>query len=437
MTVNQQHFDYEPVAPSRRARAREGWGGEADAEEIAAAGPRAESSADAATRDTELDARGTGSRSTESAAGFSPFSARAGGRAGGLRRAHALTYAGLFLFTAVLFFRPYEFLPLPKNLAYWFAVLTLAVFLPSQLAAERTLTARPREVNLVLLLCGAALLSIPLAKGSRLEAWNTFSDVFIRAMLVFVVIINAVRTERRLKGLMLLSLGSGCVLAAGALNNYRLGNLTVEGYRVEGVIGGMFENPNDMALHLVTMLPFAVALLFGSRGVLRKLFFGACAALMMAGMVVTFSRGGFLAMVAAFLTLAWTLGRRNRAAVVALACVTLVAFLLLAPGNYAGRIFSIFDRSYDAFGSADARQALLQRSILVALRNPLFGVGMGNFQFVSFRNQVTHNTYTQVAAEMGMVALVIYTMFVLTPLRHLRRIVRETFDARRSSRFHY
>ena len=70
--------------------------------------------------------------------------------------------------------------------------------------------------------------------------------------------------------------------------------VTVEGYRVEGDLGGMFGNPNDMALHLVTMVPLAVALLLATRSISAKLFYGACAALMVAGTVVTFSRGGFL-----------------------------------------------------------------------------------------------------------------------------------------------
>ena len=87
-----------------------------------------------------------------------------------LRSAHAFTFAGLFLFTFVLFYRPYEYIPLPTNLAFWFAILTLAVFVPSQLGAEGNLTARPREVNLVLLFVLTGLLSIPLAKGSPAEA---------------------------------------------------------------------------------------------------------------------------------------------------------------------------------------------------------------------------------------------------------------------------
>ncbi|HEX6183668.1 MAG TPA: O-antigen ligase family protein [Pyrinomonadaceae bacterium] len=354
-----------------------------------------------------------------------------------LRPAHAFTFAGLFLFTFVLFYRPYEYIPLPTNLAFWFAALTLVVFVPSQLAAEGSLTARPREVNLVLLLAATGLLSIPLAKGSPGEAWATFSDIFLRAVLIFIFIVNTVRTERRLRWMLLLSVGSAVALGAAALYDFRAGRLTVEGYRVEGSLGGIFENPNDMALHLVTMTPIALAMGFGARGLLRKALYWGAAALMVAGTVVTYSRGGFLALAASTLVLAWTLGRRNRFAVVAGACVLTLGLLLLAPGNYGARIFSIYDRSLDAHGSADARQALLMRSVLVAVRNPLFGVGMGNFAYVSFRNQVTHNAYTQVAAEMGAAALVIYMLYIVTPLRRLRVVVRETFEARRTSRFYY
>jgi O-antigen ligase len=354
-----------------------------------------------------------------------------------MRRGHALTYAGLFFFTALLYFRPHDYITLPASLTYWVALFTLAVFVPAQFAKEGNLTARPREVNLVLLLCLTALLSMPLAKASRVEAWNTFTGIFLRAVAMFIVMVNVVRTERRLKGLMLLSLGAGCMMALGALNNYRLGNFMVEGYRVEGVVSGIFGNPNDMALHLVTMLPLAVALIFAARGFVRKAFYGASAVLLVAGTVVTFSRGGFLAMLAVLFTLAWTLGRKHRMEVVVLSLLFAAAFIALAPGNYSNRVLSIFDHGRDAFGSADARQELLKLSIKVALRNPLFGVGMGNFPFVSFRNQVSHNAYTQVAAEMGMWALVVYTMFIITPLRRLRRISHETFDARRDTRFYY
>src|SRR4028119_733489 len=105
-----------------------------------------------------------------------------------LENGHALTYAGLFVFTAMLFFRPYEVIPalagLSSPVALIIALFTMAVFLPSQWLLEGRLTARPTEVNLLLLLCLAALLSIPLSISPG-ESWVAFSDTFIKAVFIF------------------------------------------------------------------------------------------------------------------------------------------------------------------------------------------------------------------------------------------------------------
>src|SRR5256714_1694139 len=365
-------------------------------------------------------------------------------RAGGepnwvLRRGHMLSYLGLFLFTAVLYFRPYELFPALSsfnNMAFVLAVATLVNFFPLPMALGGTLTAPPREGHLLLLVCLPALLSIPLAID-RGMAWDTFSGNFIKAVLMFVVMVNAVRTERRLKVLMLLALAVSLFLSVGALEDYYSGNLAVESYRVAGRIGGLFDNPNDLALHLVTMIPVAVALLLGARGVARKLAYGVCAAPMLAAITVTFSRGGFLGLVAASTVLAWKFGRRNRFVVVAVMLVAVTLFLALAPGNFPARILSIFIPSLDPVGSSGARQQLLIKSVLVALRHPLLGIGMGNFPIVSIHDQVTHNAYTQVASEMGMAALVLYVLLIVSPLKRLREIEAQTYEARRTSRFFY
>ena len=357
-----------------------------------------------------------------------------------LKRGHSLSYAGLFLYTTFVYFRPYELSPSLAPLVwvtFWLAVATLIVFIPSQLALEGTLTARPREVNLVLLLTLTALLSIPLAIDPAV-AWATFNFVFIKAVLMFIVMVNVLRTERRLKGLILLALAVGCMISASAFNDYRLGNFTVEGYRVVGNIGGMFGNANDMALHLAIMVPIAIVLFLSTRNVLKKALYGACILLMVAGTFVTYSRGAFLGLACAGVVLAYKLGRRNRLLVIGLIIFAIAVTLVLAPGDYAVRLVSIFDHSLDRTGSAQQRQALLFRSIWIALNNPIFGVGMGNFHIVSIRGLVSHNSYTQVAAEIGFPALIIYTLFMIAPYKRLRRIEHETFTAtRHGSRFYY
>ncbi len=357
------------------------------------------------------------------------------------KHGHLFSYLGLFLFTVVLYFRPYELIPALASftsLAYWIAIATIAVFVPSQLALEGSLTARPRELNLVLLLALAALLSMPLAIQPA-EAWETFNKEFVKAVLMFIVMLNVVRTEARLKGLLLLSLAISCLLSISAVSDYSAGRFAQEGGRIGGIVGGMFGNPNDMALYLVTATPIAVALMFSTRNALMKIVYAGCVLLTMAGNVVTFSRGGFLGLMGVAAVLAWKIGRRNRLLMVVLIFAATLGFMLLAPGEYTNRLGSIVGRGSDLVGaaSADSRQALLIRSILITLRHPLLGVGMGNFHFVSIHELVSHNAYTQVSAEMGIFALVIYVLFMLSPFKRLREIERENYQTRRQTRIYY
>jgi O-antigen ligase len=356
-----------------------------------------------------------------------------------LKRGHALSYAGLLLFTVVLYLRPAEFYPsrLTTSLALIIALATLGFFLPTQLSLEGTLTARPPEVNLVLLFCLTALLSIPLAINP-FTAWLEFSGTFIRCIVMFIVIINSVRTKARLQVLLFVALASGVWLSVVAISDYRLGLATVEGYRTGGTGSGIFGNTNDMALHVLTLLPVAIALMFGTRSLTRKLFFGACAAVMLAAIVLSYSRGAFLGLIIVLVFMAMKLGRRHRFGIVFTVLLLASAVLLLTPDNYGGRLLSIFVPSLDRSGSADARRGELFRSLYIALRHPLLGIGMGNYQTeMSYTNHVTHNAYTQVAAEMGVAALVCYTMFIVAPLRKLGQISRETFETRHNSNYYY
>ena len=356
-----------------------------------------------------------------------------------LRRGHTISYVGLFFFTVVLYFRPYELfsaLSSLDKLAYWLAIATMLVFIPSQLVLEGNLTARPRAVKLVLLLTLAALLSMVTAIN-RSEAWNEFNDVFIKAVLMFIVMINVVRTDRRLNLLLYVTLAVTFLLGFNALSDYRTGNFTVEGYRIKGLLGGMFGNPNDLALHFVTMTPLAITMMVLSRRWLVKIIFLITTLLIIAGNVVTYSRGGFLGLLVTSLVLAWKLGRRHRVMLAIVAPVVLVAFMVLAPGNYGRRLASIFIPGLDPMGSSSSRQEILNRSIVVSIRNPITGIGMGNFHTVSLHETVTHNAFTQISAEMGIGALIVYMMFLTGPILRLRRIEKETLESPEGRRYYY
>ncbi|HZJ45497.1 MAG TPA: O-antigen ligase family protein [Pyrinomonadaceae bacterium] len=356
-----------------------------------------------------------------------------------LKRGHVISYAGLFLFTIVLYFRPYELftaLSWMDKVAYWLAIATIIIFLPSQLVLEGNLTARPRVVILVLLLTLAGLISM-ITAINPLEAWNEFNDVFIKAVLMFIVMINVVRTELRLKALLYVALAVTFVLSFNAIRDYQTANFAVEGYRIKGLLGGMFGNPNDLALHFVTMTPIAVTMALVTRSFILKVLLFITAILIVAGNVVTYSRGGFLGLLVVAVVLGWKIGRKRRLLLAIVGPVILGVFILLMPGGYGIRLLSIFIPGLDPVGSSGSRQEILNRSILVSLRNPLSGIGMGNFHTVSLHETVTHNAFTQVSAELGFGALIVYLMFLTAPILWLRKVERETSGAPKESMYYY
>lgn len=354
------------------------------------------------------------------------------------RRGHGITFVILFLYTTLAFFRPYELSPAlawTAWLPFSVAVIMLAVFIPTQFALEGKLTARPREVSLLGMLCVVALVSIPLAISPQ-NSWTTFTSLLLKIVIVFTIMINVIRTERRLKIMLLLAISAALLMSASALTNTSaVGELSARA-RV-AINNNMFGEPNGMALYLVTMMPIVIAWLMIARSFLIKAILGVCTFLMMAGVFATFSRGGFLGLTCAGLMLGWKLGRRHRLMLVIGIVLVVVASVVLVPSGYENRLASIVDPTLDTVGSFSSRQAVLIRSITIALKRPIWGVGIGNFPLFSIHSQGTHNTYTQLASEMGFLALVIYLAFLWHAFKRLRNVERETLTQGGKSRFYY
>lgn len=336
---------------------------------------------------------------------------------------HLFTYVGLFAFTFIVYFRPYEMFPSLAGfakMAFWVSILTLVIYLVTQFSTHMTLTTWTTEVKCVTFIALSALIMMPLAKDVSL-AWKTFDEYLSKILIIFIIMANVLTTRRRIMGLMWLGIGIGVYLSYQAYDLYLQGIFAVEEYRVGVDFGGMFGNPNDMSIHLVMFIPIAVILGLSSSSVLAKIVYGASACIMVYALILTQSRGGFIGLVAVLVLLVWKLFPKRRISALALAIIIGIGLISIAPGNYSARVLSIFDSSMDVSGSSSQRQELLERSILVTIRNPL-GIGLGNFPIVGVRNLQTHNAYTQVGSELGWFALGAYIILLVTPIRCMSRI---------------
>src|ERR1044071_9688196 len=168
---------------------------------------------------------------------------------------------------------------------------------------------------------------IPIASSPK-DSVDLLTDIFLKVVTIFILMINLLDTRERLRSIMKLVVICGTVLAFLAIVSYIQGKFTVitkgdegtvVGLRITGAVGGIFGNPNDLATSLDLLIPLAIALAMTRQGLARAAYF-ACALFLSIGVVVTFSRGGFLGLVTVAGWMLWKIGRRNRA-------LTAVAFI--------------------------------------------------------------------------------------------------------------
>ena len=346
-----------------------------------------------------------------------------------LRGAHGFAFAGLFAFTMLLYARPNELFPEAFGtfpIIKIVAIATLLSYLVSKLLHAEPLTIWPIEMKMLLAITALGIVFIPVAVSPDASV-ELLTDMFLKVVTIFILMINLINTRQRLRSILKLVVICGAVLALFAFIDYAQGKFSVKPgeQRVTGLVGGIFGNPNDLATSLDLLIPFAVALALGRKGMARAFYFG-CAAILAMGVVITFSRGGFLGLVAMAGLLLWKIGRSNKA-MTALAVTTVVmVFLIAMPVGYSSRITSIFDTASDPTGSAQARKDLLERAASVAANHLVIGVGMGNYAIYSIKEQRAHNSFLEIAAELGVAGLIAYLIMLFAPLRSLRRIERES-----------
>jgi putative inorganic carbon (hco3(-)) transporter len=205
--------------------------------------------------------------------------------------------------------------------------------------------------------------------------------------------------------------------------------------RIFGYQSGLTNNPNDMALMLNLILPFAIALFLASRKGSRRLLLAGVIGLIVAAIVFTFSRAGFIALAVTFFCYMWMLRRRRERIFAPLALVLALAAVPFLPDSYFERIGTITDIEEDETGSAQTRWADMGAGTRFLLTHPITGAGIG--QNVLAMNEARgstwleiHNVYLMIGIELGFPGLILFLMLIASCLR----ATRETRDLARRAR---
>jgi len=209
---------------------------------------------------------------------------------------------------------------------------------------------------------------------------------------------------------------------------------------------GVISNSNDLAAHLMLVLPFVLFVAMKSRslGLKGMVFVGALYGLWV--ILGTASRGAFVGVIAVFIFYMLRAPASHRAVMLFVTPVLVVAFAVLMSPATRHRLGTVFGNpdvqlqqgpDDEAAESMESRNYLLKKSLLFTVTHPIFGVGpsqFSNFEGRTSREQgqhgnwhETHNSYTQVSSECGIPALI----FFLAGLFGAYRLVNQTYRAAR------
>jgi putative inorganic carbon (HCO3(-)) transporter len=305
---------------------------------------------------------------------------------------------------------------------------------------------------------GAVLLSTFVVQDVP-EAARWLTAFLIEGVLLYFAAVNLFRTPDRLRRALNVLVISGALL--GGLTLYQEATRTydrqfgglaqrnlefrlheenaardpfrpAEKIYVSNRAGGPVGEPNRYAQILLVLLPLAFfrAKSEESRKARIALFLGA--ALILAGVLLTYSRGGFVTLVAMVAILAATRAVRMRALAAAAVALVLVV-LALAPG-YVLRVATLQETPGLLEGTSSPSDDVMRSRLTemlaawsVFVDHPLVGVGPGQYapvystEYMSNpdiaykvidRPRRAHNLYFELAAETGILGIVTFLSLV-------------------------
>lgn len=348
-----------------------------------------------------------------------------------------------------------------------FVVLTFPAHLPGSFGAGATL-AKPLGVLIVLAWGGAVLTrrgSLPLLPRARPLLFSAIIGLLLFGGASMLWAADSSQTRSAVERLVqVAALLLVTYTAASSRSGFRT---IVHGYLLASVVTSLYSivsghyiaagrlatlfDPNYFAAELIPAILIA-SFLFATTGSARmRWLFAVVAAVDLAAFALTQSRGGIVGLAVALLAAVVVAGRA-RPRIVALVLVVVAGGLGYYLAYKPAHVFETASRG-GLTGTSSGRLDLWRVALRVFAGHPLGGVGLGNYQVVepSYATQtmnldfvrfivtdrlVAHNTYLQMAAELGLVGLFLFLTIVALPLRLAGRALARMGEALGDLEFH-
>jgi O-antigen ligase len=173
------------------------------------------------------------------------------------------------------------------------------------------------------------------------------------------------------------------------------------------------DSPNRLASYLILALPIPFIYLFERKKLLEKVFPLTSIAIIVVGLFLTFSRGGWIGGFGAmFLSFAFV------NPVISISLIVLVSLIIFAVPVFRLRIFSFLDPSYidKSLNTGLGRLFKWKYAITNGMEHPLFGTGLGTYGSVSASKYgisfLLDGTYISIFAETGFLGLIAFSFWI-------------------------
>ena len=247
-----------------------------------------------------------------------------------------------------------------------------------------------------------ATICIPFAVAATIKSWKN-----VEAVVITIGVVVAI----------------GTLLTAAALI-FGFGG----SYAILGATRAYWEQPWDSSMEPLTalLLPFLYSgVLFGRRSLSAYWLICVLFVLCLAGVVLTFSRESWLlAFAGLFLVSALWLRRRVTPALALMIIVVLVVAVVLS--GAVGLIYHFYNPD-EVYGLERIYYYAIALQLFAS--HPLLGVGAGNYQFFdrSYTGEaaggIAHNQFLTVAAETGILGLILLLWLMIALLRIRRKLL--------------
>lgn len=245
---------------------------------------------------------------------------------------------------------------------------------------------------------------------------------WVSFLLLFFMAFVLVDSRWRFQWTLFFTIGGVTFASLHLLREWQAYGRMASGVRPGWVTG----DPNYFALAALTCLPLAFLFAEARLPQWQRLSVRGCLAVILVAFVLAASRGGLLGLGVSFLVVAWH--SRRRAQFLAVGGVGLLLLVLVAPTSPLERFLN---PGHADITSTETHAVLLQAGLRMFQEHFVLGVGVGNFKSMieqyadpewSKLTAVAHNTFLEVACELGIFGLLLLLAILFFTFRTLRQV---------------